>query len=103
MKRRVFTTAGLLIVAGAICLAGCDKGPDSSGKPADKAPDEKIEFANVRCPIMTGSVIDPENVPADLIREFDGKKVAFCCAGCPAAWDRLTHDEKQEKLAAVSE
>ena len=43
----------------------------------------KPAFANTVCPIM-GSKIDPANVPANLIREFKGQKVAFCCGGCPS-------------------
>jgi hypothetical protein len=55
---------------------------------------------NIRCPMM-GTPIDPEKVPANLTRTFRGQRVAFCCAGCPMAWDRLTDTEKQTKLSAV--
>ncbi len=60
----------------------------------------KPEFANIRCPIM-GSPINPEKVTKDLIREYKGQKVAFCCAGCPAAWDKLTDARKNAKLSKV--
>lgn len=56
---------------------------------------------NTRCPIM-GSKIDPAKVPAALTREFKGRKVGFCCGGCPVAWDKLTDAEKQAKLDALS-
>ena len=58
------------------------------------------EFVNAKCPIM-GSAINPDNIPASLIREYKGKKVAFCCGGCPAAWDKLTDQQKDDKLAKV--
>ena len=54
-------------------------------------------FANVTCPIM-GSRIDPANVPNRLVRQYKGKKVAFCCGGCPAQWDKLSDAERDAKL-----
>ncbi len=58
----------------------------------------KPQFANSLCPIM-GSPINPDKVTRNLIRDYQGKKVAFCCAGCPAAWDKFTAAQKQTKLA----
>lgn len=60
----------------------------------------KPQFANNRCPIM-GSPINPEKVATNLIRDYKGQKVAFCCAGCPSMWDKLTDAQKQDKLAKV--
>ena len=58
-------------------------------------------FANVRCPMM-GAPIDPKNVPAGLTRPHKGRTVAFCCAGCPKAWDNLPQAEKDARLAKVA-
>ncbi len=58
----------------------------------------KPQFANNLCPIM-GAPINAERVTKNLIRDYKGQKVAFCCAGCPAAWDKLTDAEKNTKLA----
>lgn len=58
------------------------------------------KFANARCPIM-GSPIDAAKVPENLTRQYKGMNVAFCCGGCPAAWDKLTDAEKDAKLEAV--
>ncbi len=60
----------------------------------------KPEFANVRCPIM-GSPINPDKVAKNLIRDYKDQKIAFCCGGCPATWDKLTDAEKDAKLAKV--
>ena len=60
----------------------------------------KPKFANVRCPIM-GSPINPDKVSKDLIRDYKGEKIAFCCAGCPAAWDKFSDTAKAAKLAKV--
>jgi len=60
----------------------------------------KPQFVNNLCPIM-GSPINPATVTKNLIRDYKGQKVAFCCAGCPATWDKLTDAQKQVKLAAA--
>jgi len=57
-------------------------------------------YANDRCPIM-GTSIKPEKVPETLIREYKGEKIAFCCAECPPAWDKLSDDDKTAKLKEV--
>lgn len=58
----------------------------------------KPKFANATCPIM-GSPINPDKVTKNLIRDYKGQKVAFCCAGCPASWDKLSDAKKDAKLA----
>ena len=54
-------------------------------------------FANTKCPIM-GSPINPSKVPEGLTRVYKGKKIAFCCGGCPGQWDKLTDAQKDAKL-----
>jgi hypothetical protein len=66
----------------------------------DIAKHVKPKFANVRCPIM-GAPINPDKVVKNLTRDYKDKKIAFCCAGCPATWDKLTDAEKDGKLAKV--
>jgi hypothetical protein len=60
----------------------------------------KPQFANNRCPIM-GSPINTNMVAKSLIRSYKGQKVAFCCAGCPSTWDKLTDVLKQTKLSKM--
>ncbi len=52
---------------------------------------------NTKCPIM-GSTIDPDKVPANLYRVHKGTGIGFCCAGCPAKWDKLSNAEKMNRL-----
>ncbi|MGB2822214.1 MAG: hypothetical protein WBF17_14615 [Phycisphaerae bacterium] len=101
--RRLACPAPVLVIACgfalvAASLAGCDdsqpQGP-SKGGPAAQA-----KVVNAKCPMM-GNTIDPAAVPANLTREFKGQKVGFCCAGCPAAWDKLSDEQKATKLAAA--
>ena len=65
-----------------------------AGKPVPKT------VINARCPIM-GTALDRDKVPAELTRAFRGQKIGFCCAGCPAAWDKLADAEKAAKLEAA--
>ncbi|MHC4494985.1 MAG: hypothetical protein ACYSYM_04090 [Planctomycetota bacterium] len=59
------------------------------------------QFANsLSCPIM-GSPIDINMVDESLTRDYAGRKVAFCCAGCPSAWDQLSDPQKQAKVPGV--
>jgi hypothetical protein len=62
----------------------------------------KPQFANsLRCPIM-GSPIEINMVDESLTRDHNGRKVAFCCAGCPSAWDKLNDAQKQAKVPGVT-
>jgi radical SAM protein with 4Fe4S-binding SPASM domain len=74
--------------------ASCAYSPRSSSCPAGS-------YVNDRCPIMTSSKIDPAKTTPNLVREYKGMKVAFCCSACVDMWDKLTDAEKDAKLAAV--
>ena len=60
----------------------------------------KPKFVNNRCPLMNSPII-VSKVTENLTRVYKGQKVAFCCAGCPSKWDKLTDTEKEAKLAKV--
>lgn len=61
----------------------------------------KGKIVNALCPIM-GTKLDPGKVTASLTRVYNGKKIGFCCAGCPSTWDKLNNQQKQEKLDAAA-
>ena len=97
----------ILGIVGACCLglvmilaSGCEK---ETEQPAQVTPLQRQapQFVNARCPIM-GTPIDPAKVPEELTRMHKGQKVAFCCPGCPLAWDKLSDAEKDAKLAEVT-
>lgn len=96
-----------LLTATAVCClgllmilaVGCKKEPGESTPAATLQP--AAQFANVRCPIM-GTQMDLANVPETLTRTHKGQKVAFCCAKCPAAWDKLSDTERDAKLTMVA-
>ena len=93
-KQILALTVLVLVACSLAILGGCKKEEPTTAGVGVKT------YANAKCPIM-GSVIDPEKVTADLTKEFKGENVAFCCAGCPAQWDKLTDAEKTAKLAAA--
>ena len=78
-------------------LVGCgDKGAKTTEADAPAA--ELV--INSTCPMM-GTALDPGKVPANLTREFKGKKVGFCCGSCLTAWDKLSDEEKDAKVAEM--
>ena len=88
--------AALFVGAILVGAPGCG---DEATQPAQTGqPTARVQFANTHCPLM-GNEIDLDKVTPELTREFNGQKVAFCCAGCPAHWDKLSADEKATKLA----
>lgn len=89
-------TAATEIAKAQQLLAGMQKRM-ASRKPVAGPEGKTGKIVNARCPIM-GSKVNPDKIPAKLIREFNGKKVGFCCGGCPAAWDKLADSAKAAKL-----
>ncbi|MHC4607326.1 MAG: hypothetical protein ACYTAF_10425 [Planctomycetota bacterium] len=77
----------------------CAKKDAPKACPADCAKpccvEGEVGFVNEKCPIMGGAPV------ADQVREFNGKKVGFCCPGCPEAWDKLSDKEKEAALSKV--
>jgi hypothetical protein len=59
-------------------------------------------IVNTHCPIM-GAEFDPTDLDPSLVKEWNGKKVGFCCPPCLEEWDELTDVEKAEKLAHPGE
>jgi ribosomal protein S20 len=58
---------------------------------------EKMPCINNICPI-TGKPFDMMDRPKDCIRMHKGRKIGFCCPGCPSQWDKMTDAEKDAKL-----
>lgn len=58
----------------------------------------KIAVVNAKCPI-TGGALSPDGVVENLTRDHKGRKIGFCCDGCPEEWDKLTDADKDAELA----
>jgi len=50
---------------------------------------------------MMGGKVDPAKTPTSVVREFNGKKIGFCCPSCLPKWDKLSDDAKKAALAKV--
>ena len=61
---------------------------------------EKMPAANDRCPI-TGKKINRMDAPENPTALYKGKKIGFCSLTCLPLWDRLTDQEKDQKLEKV--
>ena len=110
MKNRALfitvTGVAVVLVGVLVVASGCkNEAEDGQRNPAGaRSPAQApgpVVYANVRCPIMSNPIV-PANVTQSLTREHKGQKVAFCCGGCPGAWDKLSDADKDAKLAAVA-
>ena len=93
-KQIMALTVLVLVACSLAILGGCKKEDPANVSVNVETP----KVVNAKCPIM-GKPIDPATVPANLIKEFEGQQIGFCCAACPAAWDKLSDAEKTAKLA----
>lgn len=60
----------------------------------------KAGCVNSVCPIM-GATFDPERAPENLTRMYKGRKIGFCCGGCPAQWDAMSESDKDAALKKI--
>lgn len=114
MRIAKLLSVALIVVFAAGPMIGCKKPADTGnggrattqpagaekGAPPATKPVATVATVNSKCPIM-GNTFNSEKVAPELVREFAGQKVGFCCAGCPEKWDNLSDIEKTAKLAAA--
>ena len=90
MNTRFLQLASLL---SALTFAvGCGS-PVAEQNQTEPAP--TVVLANTVCPIM-GDAVNEE-----LTTIWNGKTIGFCCAECLPEWNKLSDDEKSEKLASA--
>ena len=82
-----------MIVSAVVMLAGIGIAGADEAQPVDKAAEGQTVKQQTVCPIMGGEV--NKSVYADA----DGKRVYFCCKGCPAEFkkDSSKYIAKMEK------
>ena len=98
---RTWSLVCLAAAATVVLAAGCGAPAGKTSQETTAGPKPETAWANAVCPMM-GSPIDLKKVTPELVRVFEGKKVAFCCGGCPAAWDKLSEAQKRAKLRQAS-
>ncbi len=74
-----------IALAAVVFVAGCKKHHDDHAghdhASMDQPAAEAVAIAQTTCPVMEGNPINK-----DIFVEYEGKKVYFCCAGCPEAF-----------------
>lgn len=92
--RRVLLLTCLLLPA-----YGCGESADPASvvAPAAAAATAALQVVNAKCPIMGGD-INAADLTAELVREWNGQKVGFCCPPCLEEWDELSDEQKAERL-----
>jgi len=77
MDGRIRFSMGVLMMAGIILaglalISGCEK-----KQPVDQAKVQSVAAEQTTCPVMGGAI------DKAIFVEYKGKKVYFCCKGCP--------------------
>lgn len=102
MRYYVFSAVALLFIP--TILVGCDQPSVTVADPVAESTSDSsaaaveataVSFANAKCPIMGGKPT------VELITEYDGKTIGFCCEGCPEKWSELDDETKVETFAKV--
>lgn len=80
------------ILSALAFAVGCGS-PAAEQNQSEPAP--TVVLANTVCPIMGGDVNE------ELTTNWNGKTIGFCCKECLPEWDKLSDDEKSDKLASA--
>lgn len=86
--KKIAVIAGVMMVFAGVRFAGAQEGIES-GVVAE-APVVKKQTV---CPVMGGTIV------SNIFEDYDGKRVYFCCKGCPAEFkkDPAAYIAKMEK------
>lgn len=88
MNRTSRIVLASIVFVGCATLAACDHNRADNGNAAvSAAPINKL------CP-KSGETANP-----NIYSTFDGKKIAFCCAGCKAQFESMNADGKRGWMA----
>jgi hypothetical protein len=91
-------TAALFVTAIALAtLAGCASSKKEAAADTAAAPKQaNMGIVNTKCPMMLSH---PAGTKVTV--DYNGQKVGLCCAGCVGGWNKLTAEQKAEKLKAA--
>ena len=91
MIRKLFGKS--ILGFGILAVAGCGAPPTDAVSDAQAPEGGQIVLANMICPIMGG------NADEKVITDWNEKTIGFCCAECIPKWNKLTDEQKGQKLA----
>ena len=95
IKMKCLTVCQVAVLA---LFMGCSDTaePEGPGEIESLGASVSLGIANTVCPLMGGDVDET------VTTSWDGKTIGFCCAKCIPAWDKLSDEEKTEKLAKAA-
>lgn len=89
----------LFLLALVCVVAGCtESGSDAASSVDGSTGEASSAYVNKACPIM-GNEINVAEVTDDLVREWKGGKVAFCCPPCLEDWDEMSEEDRARAVA----
>ena len=91
---RFTITAAALVVTLALPACTTDHDGDENEAVCKEVKPGTVTTVNAYCVVMNEDPVDPE-----LVREFKGQRVGFCCKGCLPKWEALTDGQKDAALA----
>jgi hypothetical protein len=89
----------LALTIASIFLVGAAAGSTAAQKKRHKAK-ASASLTEVKVCPMNGEAIQSANAPSEVV---GNRKVYFCCAAHKAAFNKLSPEEKQKKIAAALE
>ncbi|MGD9688703.1 MAG: hypothetical protein AB7K52_02920 [Phycisphaerales bacterium] len=113
MSKRRLAGVGLVMAAATLLGACASEQADHGGEvcvPVDSAQAEKapadtagmVKVVNRVCPVVQGDAIPGGWAKKELVVEWRGQSVAFCCAGCKPRWAKMTDAQKDAALAKAT-
>lgn len=115
MLSRQFIVCVLIASAGA--MSSCAKSPTAQAnlgcpdgdkdalagpRVADTSTQPRVKVVNAFCPIAGSHAVGENKMTVQsLTRDYQGKKVGFCCDSCPPLWDAMSDDEKKAAFDAA--
>lgn len=85
---------GITAVAAIALSAGLTACSTDGDQASSEGSATKVNIVNETCPFTGG------DVDATQTADHNGKTVGFCCGGCVGKWNKLSDEEKSEKLAS---
>jgi hypothetical protein len=93
MRRTLTLTAAVL---AAMTLSACSSSKTAQAEDESMCREVKpgtVTTVNHYCVVMPEDPVDPQ-----IVREFNGQRVGFCCPGCTRKWDTMTDAQKSKAI-----
>lgn len=90
---RIMMAACACLLGGCVVVVDRDKEDESQCREVKPG---TVTTVNAYCAVMNVDPVDPS-----IVREWNGKRVGFCCKGCLPKWDAMSDAEKSAALDAA--